>query len=477
MSVCVSAFRLCGLFLLAASTLGGHGNLHAQNWPLQTIDDNLIGAWTRSGDLDLDGDADVIVQNGDTLFWYENSPSGWERHLIDPLFMNSEYSWVEELDLDQDGDLDVLQLPFTNPSVVAWNENVMNGTLWVRHVIMSDGRSPAVTQGSSGDIDLDGTLDLVIPEYGTGEVSWFERQDSGASWLRHPIGASPGLIWSTVADIDGDDDPDVVSGSYSTGAVYWCENQFPDTSWAGTYLGSSYNTLVGECADIDGDGDRDVVTHSNTALVYYENPTWNAVTIAAGFSELQLGRLGDLDGDGDIDVTYGGTGFGTMGDLGWMENPGGSGDWSRHDIADGSPEQRVPTGLEDIDGDGDIDIVAYSFDVSSTVGDAFWLANPAITSGVQEIAAPLPGTYELQQNYPNPFNPTTTIRFSLPTTSFTVLKICSSLGEEVATLANGLLRPGDHQFVFDGTGLAAGVYFCRLVAEGQQRTMAMLLLK
>ena len=44
-------------------------------------------------------------------------------------------------------------------------------------------------------------------------------------------------------------------------------------------------------------------------------------------------------------------------------------------------------------------------------------------------------TYKLEQNYPNPFNPSTTINYSIPSSSFVTLKVYDILGNEIATLA------------------------------------------
>ncbi|MCL5267031.1 MAG: T9SS type A sorting domain-containing protein [Bacteroidetes bacterium] len=80
-------------------------------------------------------------------------------------------------------------------------------------------------------------------------------------------------------------------------------------------------------------------------------------------------------------------------------------------------------------------------------------------------------------NYPNPFNPTTTVSYKLPTSGFVTLKVYDALGREVATLVNGNQDAGVHSTVFDGTGLASGVYFYRLTAPGVSQTKKMLLTK
>ena len=52
----------------------------SQQWTKEIIRSNLLGPWCRSGDFDNDNDQDLLIQNGDTLFWYENQQSGWSEH-------------------------------------------------------------------------------------------------------------------------------------------------------------------------------------------------------------------------------------------------------------------------------------------------------------------------------------------------------------------------------------------------------------
>lgn len=85
--------------------------------------------------------------------------------------------------------------------------------------------------------------------------------------------------------------------------------------------------------------------------------------------------------------------------------------------------------------------------------------------------------YFLTQNYPNPFNPTTTIRFRLPHAQKVTLKIFNSIGNEVATLADGLYRAGEHQVQWQSSEIAAGLYFCRLQAGNYEATIKVMLIK
>ncbi len=94
----------------------------------------------------------------------------------------------------------------------------------------------------------------------------------------------------------------------------------------------------------------------------------------------------------------------------------------------------------------------------------------------------LPGEFSLSQNYPNPFNPTTTIEFSLPTTTQARIEIFNILGELVATPFDGVAEAGQNSVVWEGTNsagqnVASGIYFYRLTADNNVETKKMTLLK
>jgi cytochrome c peroxidase len=86
--------------------------------------------------------------------------------------------------------------------------------------------------------------------------------------------------------------------------------------------------------------------------------------------------------------------------------------------------------------------------------------------------------FELAQNYPNPFNPATTIAYRVAQASRVSLKIYNVIGQEVAAPINDFHQAGNYHFRFDGAGLSSGVYFYRLIADGQWvQTRRMLLNK
>jgi hypothetical protein len=75
-----------------------------------------------------------------------------------------------------------------------------------------------------------------------------------------------------------------------------------------------------------------------------------------------------------------------------------------------------------------------------------------------------PELFALEQNYPNPFNPSTSISYQLSTDSQVKLLVYDLLGNEIATLANGVQAAGTHTVRFYATALASGVYLYRLEA-------------
>jgi hypothetical protein len=92
----------------------------------------------------------------------------------------------------------------------------------------------------------------------------------------------------------------------------------------------------------------------------------------------------------------------------------------------------------------------------------------------------------LLTNYPNPFNPTTKIRYTVGESgngqqavgsSAVKLAVYDLLGREVAVLVDGESSPGFHSVLFDGKGLASGLYFCRLQSGRRIEIIKMMLAK
>jgi len=98
-------------------------------------------------------------------------------------------------------------------------------------------------------------------------------------------------------------------------------------------------------------------------------------------------------------------------------------------------------------------------------------------SEIVDVEITNPVQFELSQNYPNPFNPSTTIKFAIPEASDVTITVFNALGENVATLLNKNMEPGNHSVNFDASGFNSGIYFYRIEAANFTQVKKMTLLK
>jgi hypothetical protein len=127
---------------------------------------------------------------------------------------------------------------------------------------------------------------------------------------------------------------------------------------------------------------------------------------------------------------------------------------------------------------------AFGVDVTrACIATLAYLAGTDVPTGVaSEGAAGAPARLVLYRPEPNPFNPSTSIRFYLPASSPTLLAIHDTSGRLVRTVARGVLGPGMHEFVWDGTTDAggpasSGIYFSRLATHEGSETRKLVLLR
>ncbi len=97
--------------------------------------------------------------------------------------------------------------------------------------------------------------------------------------------------------------------------------------------------------------------------------------------------------------------------------------------------------------------------------------------GIEQEANEIPASFNLHQNYPNPFNTSTIIQFTLPRTSFVVLRIFNILGQEVETLVTEQLREGAHTVTWKANNVPTGIYICRLQTERESKIIKLVLVK
>lgn len=131
--------------------------------------------------------------------------------------------------------------------------------------------------------------------------------------------------------------------------------------------------------DINGDGQLDIWTSGRGAgdnayqMVWYKGPDWQRYPIAPG--DIKYGNLGDVDGDGDLDVVAGQE---------WFENTGQpeQPDWPRYSL--GFSQEPDVVFLGDLNGDDRLDVVFTDKD------SVYWLPGPEDPTGAwttYEIAA------------------------------------------------------------------------------------------
>lgn len=94
-----------------------------------------------------------------------------------------------------------------------------------------------------------------------------------------------------------------------------------------------------------------------------------------------------------------------------------------------------------------------------------------------EIGNLRPSTFDLRQNFPNPFNPSTVISYQIPRDGYVTLKVYDMIGNEVATLVNGVQNSGTYEVTFDASGLTSGVYMYELQADNFVSVKKLLLMK
>ena len=158
--------------------------------------DNPNGAWTmhvigfsrahdvEAGDVNGDGKIDVVVRphDGKHILYLQNNPLSWTRINI-TTSTNGEGTALG--DIDADGDLDILGNGY-------WLESPEDPTnpKWIMHTISNNW--PTRIKNKVADINKDGRLDVLIANSeSTGRLVWYEAPtnpgDAGATWIEHTI--------------------------------------------------------------------------------------------------------------------------------------------------------------------------------------------------------------------------------------------------------------------------------------------------
>lgn len=99
-------------------------------------------------------------------------------------------------------------------------------------------------------------------------------------------------------------------------------------------------------------------------------------------------------------------------------------------------------------------------------------------SPIVELRIEQPVQTTLAPAYPNPFNPTIRLTFSVASTDRVSLRVYDALGREVALLFDDVATDGvSHTVLFQGHGLASGLYHAVLHTSDQLQTQTLWLVK
>tara|TARA_B100000886_G_C20224446_1_gene407859 strand:- start:16 stop:699 length:684 start_codon:yes stop_codon:yes gene_type:complete len=99
------------------------------------------------------------------------------------------------------------------------------------------------------------------------------------------------------------------------------------------------------------------------------------------------------------------------------------------------------------------------------------------TVSTDEELVVAPKRFNLEQNYPNPFNPITNIAFELDRPGEVLIELFDMKGATVQTLLNEPRNSGRHEFLFNGSSLASGVYLYSMTHNGITQTKKLVLMK
>ena len=333
---------------------GAAGNHLLTIADVTTSNENAANA-TFTVSLSAAAKRDITVDYGTTD---DSSPSFTSSTLVSNV---TDAEGVELGDMDGDGDLDIVYAGLTNDTF-GWLEN--NGSSWAQASI--DTSADGAKAVHIADIDGDGDLDFVGGSFYGDSVAWYENNGAAnPSFTKTTISTgTDGLNDVDVADIDGDGDLDIISASGNDDEITWFENNgAADPTFATTVIATSAdNPHEVFIADMDADGDLDIISTSvnDSTVAWYENngaadPTFAAADIATNVSGAHGIHVDDMDADGDMDIVI--ASF-TDDTVRWFESDGAANpSWSATTIStelDGAKQVEV----FDLDEDGDLDILA-----------------------------------------------------------------------------------------------------------------------
>lgn len=336
------------------------------------------------GDMDADGDVDVLCSIPGDLFLLVNDGSGlvYERVSLAEGFGTiwfgrhtdtAELLPITDLvDIDADGDLDALGPLFSM-------RNDGTGVLTGPHALHSAG-SYMWSRFVFHDLDGDGYDDAIGGDPQRGAV-WFKNLGDGSfAGAVTLLGAMANDPTVRVYDLDGDGLLDITFENKFGGSIAWARNQGNDVFSAGTViinLDDGTSSII-DLADTDSDGDGDIIYFTpSTGLHLLTNEGNGSFSDSFIFDPgyaFSTAYVEDINGDGSMDIMTKALEGPYIG-IHFLYN-NGDGTWAEP-VAHPRANSWWGAPLVDIDGDGDQDLIIHLCDDCAEIGypDLAWTEN------------------------------------------------------------------------------------------------------
>lgn len=282
----------------------------------------------------------------------------------------------EIADVNGDGDPDLVFACGTNNEIVAFLSSSGSFSLSNRILINANYviESSKISLLTSADLDDDGDIDIIATYPSESKVAWFENNGGNPpSFSTNTITTTENVHFIQAEYLDSDDYADILAFGSSGVFAYYNDGEV-DPSFTKHTITTSSQTRSVTAADMDGDNNVDIVRgvfvpDVGGQIRLHINPggttpsfSTEGTTIVDSPSLLDIRHLevGDIDNDGDNDlVLY--REFGAYPGIFWIENCDCPEGFQEHLLMENdyylNPEQ---IRLADWDGDGFLDIIAYT---------------------------------------------------------------------------------------------------------------------